>query len=147
MAMAGLQRVSRKGRPNHALEFKRRLAKAACAPEISVAKLAQEHRINANLLFKWRRHYLAGKFGAVDQDDVAPPMPATAPVVVTPPATPFQLLPVIESVASVTPDIGDRNARMMDGIEVVFPVATVRIGRAADPALLRTVLDCLARRR
>ena len=63
-----------------------------------MAKLAQEHRINANLLFKWRRHYRAGKFGAVEQDDVVPPMPATAPVVVTsPPAVPFQLLPVIES--------------------------------------------------
>ena len=137
MATAGLQRVSRKGRPNHPVEFKRRLAQAACAPGISVAKLAQEHRLNTNLLFKWRRHYRAGKFGAVAQDDVAPPLAATAP--------PFQLLPVIESV--VTPDTGDRHARLTDGIEVVFPMATVRVGPAADPTLLRTILDCLARRR
>jgi transposase len=125
MATAGLQRVSRKGRPNHPVEFKRRLAQAACAPGISVAKLAQEHRINTNLLFKWRRHYRAG----------------------TAPAAPFQLLPVIESVVAVTADTGDHQARLADGIEVVFPVATVRVGRAADPVLLRTVLDCLARRR
>lgn len=140
MATAGLQRVSRKGRPNHPLEFKRRLAQAACLPGISVAKLAQEHRINVNMLFKWRRQYRAGKFGAIDQE--------VAVVVSTPPpAAPFQLLPVIESVAPVLANAGDRHARPEDGIEVMFPVATIRVGRAADPALLRTVLDCLARRR
>jgi transposase len=140
MATEGLQRVSRKGRPNHALEFKRRLAQAACAPGISVAKLAQEHRINANMLFKWRRQYRAGKFGAIDQE--------VAAVEPTPPsAAPFQLLPVIESVVPVLADADDRQGRRLDGIEVVFPVATVRVGRAADPALLRTVLDSLARRR
>ena len=140
MATAGLQRESRKGRPNHPLEFKRRLAQAACAPGISVAKLAQEHRINANMLFKWRRQYRAGKFGIVDKE-------AAATVAMPSPASPFQLLPVIESVVSVTTEAGDRQARSEDGIEVVFPVATVRVGRAADPALLRTILDCLARRR
>ncbi len=66
------------------------------------------------------------------------PMPASAP---------FQLLPVIESVVSVPADAGDREARLTDGIEVVFPVATVRVGRSADPVLLRKVLSCLARRR
>ena len=143
MATAGLQRVSRKGRPNHPVEFKRRLAQAACAPGISVAKLAQEHRINTNLLFKWRRHYRAGKFGAVEQEVAV----AAAVVPLPAPASPFQLLPVIESVVAVTADTGDRYVRPADGIEVVFPVATVRVGRAADPVLLRTVLDCLARRR
>ena len=141
MATAGLQRVSRKGRPNHPVEFKRRLAQAACVPGISVAKLAQEHRINTNLLFKWRRHYRAGRFGAVEQEVAVAVAPLPAP------AAPFQLLPVIESVVAATADTGDRQARLADGIEVVFPVATVRVGRAADPALLRTVLDCLARRR
>ena len=139
MATAGLQRVSRRGRPNHPVEFKRRLAQASCVPGISVAKLAQEHRINTNLLFKWRRHYRAGKFGAVEQEVTVAAVPA--------PAAPFQLLPVIESVAAVTADTDDHQARLADGIEVVFPVATVRVGRAADPVLLRTVLDCLARRR
>ena len=39
---------------------------AACAPGMSVAKLALEHGVNTNLLFKWRREYRAGKFGAPD---------------------------------------------------------------------------------
>ena len=73
------------------------------------------------------------------EQEAAVPMP--------PPAPPFQLLPVIESVVAVTADTGDRPARLPDGIEVVFPVATVHVGRAADRVLLRAVLDCLARRR
>ena len=38
----GIARVTRKGRPNHPLEFKRQLAELACEPGISVAKLALE---------------------------------------------------------------------------------------------------------
>ena len=74
-------------------------------------------------------------------------LPATLPEVVPPSLPSFQLLPVIESVVSVTAEAGDRNVRLTEGIEIVFPVATVRVGHAADPALLRTVLECLARRR
>ncbi|WP_226383254.1 transposase [Burkholderia mayonis] len=44
---------SRKGRPNHDPEFRRRLAAAACEPGVSVAKLARLNGINANMLFTW----------------------------------------------------------------------------------------------
>ncbi|MBK8690398.1 MAG: transposase, partial [Betaproteobacteria bacterium] len=94
---SGIAAVSRKGRPNHPVEFKRRLAQTACVPGISVAKLAQEHRINTNLLFKWRRHYRAGKFGAVEQEVAVAAAVAPLPA---PAAAPFQLLPVIESVVA-----------------------------------------------
>lgn len=50
---------SRKGRPNHDPEFRRRLAAAACEPGVSVAKLARENGINANMLFTWRSRYRA----------------------------------------------------------------------------------------
>ena len=58
MATNGTTRVSRKGRPNYPIEFKRDLAARACEPGTSVAKLALEHGVNANLLFKWRREHL-----------------------------------------------------------------------------------------
>ena len=63
LATNGITRVTRKGRPNYPVDFKRHLAALACEPGISVAKLAFEHSLNANLLFKWRRHYRAGLFG------------------------------------------------------------------------------------
>ena len=50
---------SRTGRPNYPRELRDRLAAAACEPGVSVAKLARENGINANMLFTWRRGYLA----------------------------------------------------------------------------------------
>jgi transposase-like protein len=41
----------------HGEAEERRLAAAACDPAVSLARLALEHGINANLLFKWRRQY------------------------------------------------------------------------------------------
>lgn len=51
---------SRKGRRNYDVALKKRLAIAACEPGISVARLALDHGINANMLHKWRREHLAG---------------------------------------------------------------------------------------
>jgi transposase len=39
-------------------EFRRGLVQKTLVPGASVAKIALEHRLNANLLFKWRRRYL-----------------------------------------------------------------------------------------
>ncbi|MFM0069523.1 transposase, partial [Paraburkholderia aspalathi] len=50
---------TRTGRPNYARELRERLAAAACEPGVSVSKLARENGINANMLFTWRRRYLA----------------------------------------------------------------------------------------
>jgi transposase len=55
---------NRNGRPNHPIDFKERLAKEACEPGVSVSKLARQHGINANMLFKWRRDLREGLFAA-----------------------------------------------------------------------------------
>jgi transposase len=54
---------SRKGRRNYEVDFKMRLAIAACEPGVSVARIALDHGINANMLHKWRRAHLAGVVG------------------------------------------------------------------------------------
>ncbi|UEP24714.1 transposase [Burkholderia ambifaria] len=51
MTELGAKLGSRKGRPNCDREFRRRLAAAACEPGASVAKLARDNGINANMLF------------------------------------------------------------------------------------------------
>src|SRR4051795_563152 len=139
MAIAGARRPTRKGCPNRPVEFKRQLAIAACAPGISVAKLALDHRLNANLLFRWRREYRAGKFGAPDPAHSPASSRPDVPVATSGPATALTLLPVqasevdVDSVASVT------------CIKVVFRSATVRICGTPEMASLRVVLDTLAR--
>ncbi|MBK8760896.1 MAG: transposase [Sulfuritalea sp.] len=60
MATDSIARTSRKGRPNYPIDFKRKLAALACAPNVSVSKLAATG-INTNMVF-WRRQY-AGYFG------------------------------------------------------------------------------------
>jgi transposase len=121
-------RPTRKGRPNHPLEFKRTLAQRACEPGVSVSKLAQEHGINANQLFKWRRHYRAGLFGAADV--------ALLPVAVveatvereSPKSSPLPVTPAVQH-----------------GIEIAFDDCTVRVGEQADLAMLRAVVTLLRR--
>ncbi len=135
----GARGPTRKGCPNHPIEFKRGLAAAACDPEVSVAKLALEHGVNANLLFKWRRQYRRGAFGAPDPTHM--PMRAIVPLADVPPGAEgsVTLLPVQvpeTDEVPVTPPC----------LEVVFACATVRITGSPEATTLRTVLDALARR-
>ena len=117
------QSNNRKGRPNYPAEFKQRLAKAACEPGVSVSKLAQQHGINANMLFKWRRDLRAGLFTKSESQSVhlLPVMVQRAPL---PPKLPSATLP----------------ARF---IEIVIADAVVRVSAGTDAALLELVLRSL----
>lgn len=53
--MKSLTAVRKKG-PSYPVEFKIKMVELSHRPTISVAQLARKHRINDNLLFKWR-HY------------------------------------------------------------------------------------------
>ncbi|WP_422388431.1 transposase [Aeromonas popoffii] len=70
---------SRKGRANYSREFKQRLVDAANQPGVSVSKLAQEHGVNANLLFKWRRDAKAEAPALYPIELVFPPLIHGAP--------------------------------------------------------------------
>ena len=126
------KRASRLGRPNHPKELKLRLAKAACEPDVSVAQLALEHGINANLLFKWRRRYLAGEFDASAKTALLP-----VKVVEEIDSTMREPAPAPSAVPAIA-DVGKPSK-----IEVQFADALVRIDSGVDVALLRTVLTAL----
>jgi transposase len=134
----GTRRVTRKGCPNHPIEFKRGLAAAACDPEVSVAKLALEHGLNTNLLFRWRRQYRMGTFGAPNPAHLPLPMVAD-PAEVPSAEGRVTLLPVR------VPET-DGVAVAPSRLEVVFACATVRITGSPEAPTLRMVLDTLARR-
>ena len=55
MSTSEVRVSNRKGRPNYPLAYKREVAMAACAPNVSVAKVALAHGLNTNMVFKWRR--------------------------------------------------------------------------------------------
>lgn len=114
---------NRKGRPNYPAEFKHRLATAACEPGVSVSKLAQQHGLNANMLFKWRRDLRAGL--------LTEPGPQSA-----------QLLPVVVQSTPTLPALSGTMASARV-IEIVIADAVVRVSTGADAALLQLVLNSL----
>lgn len=113
----------RKGRPNYPTEFKHQLAVAACVPGVSVSRLAQEHGINTNMLFKWRRDRRANRL-------------------VGPAADGAKLLPVVLN-PSVPPLHLASRSGPVSSIEITIADAAIRVSAGADAALLRLVLQSL----
>jgi transposase len=128
---------TRKGRLNYDAGFKQHLAKAACEAGVSIARLALEHGLNANMVHKWRREYLAAL--------AAPAQPV-----------PAQFLPV--TLAPVEPAIVDQTARapsvrvvkpasprqptsVAGSIEIKFGGATVRIDGLVEASMLAAILS------
>ncbi len=112
------------GRCVYNRKAKRALVEAALLPGVSVARLALDHAVNANLLRKWVQAYEAEQAAARPGSERSV---ALLPVVATePPAA-----------AAPSPDTF---------IEIALGDATVRVRGAVDAQQLRTVIDCLARR-
>ncbi|WP_244965427.1 IS66-like element accessory protein TnpA [Janthinobacterium lividum] len=109
----------RKGRPNYSSEFKHQLAVAACDPSVSVSKLAHDHGINTNMLFKWRRDLRAGLLTGLTTEDT-------------------RLLPVVLKTSSPAGKPASGAPRVSD-IEITISDATVRVCVGMDAALLLLV--------
>lgn len=127
---------NRKGRPNYAPEYRRQVAIAACEPGISVAKLAQAHGLNPNMVFKWRRQLRAGQFDAVAQG-TAVLLPVALPGALTSETAKLAL----PAPSSVEPH--HERALAASGLEIELNGACVRVTGMVDPVQLRLVLRCL----
>ena len=126
-----------KKRRRYSKEFKREAVKASLAPGVSVAGIALQHRMNANILFKWRRRFLqelAGRKGkAVSMLPVmiAGGADGDVPAVVPDERAPSKRVPV---------------AALWDCIEIEWCDAHVRLRGATHVEALRAVLEVLAKR-
>ena len=124
-------------RRRHSETLKRELVERSLRSGASVSALAQEHGINANLLFNWRRLHLQAQ--NLDTVVVAPapaPVPRLLPVTVQhemqPPAAPPQQPPLAPARAST------------GTIEIEIGNARVRLRGTVDDASLRSVLCALS---
>ena len=116
--------------------FKRHLVELSLVPGASVAKIALDHRMNANILFKWRRYHLR----ALAQSAAKPA--GLLPVTVLEP----------EGVAEDTPAQALRPASgrkprasaLAGVIEIDLPLGRVRLTGAVDPMALRVVIEVLS---
>jgi transposase len=134
--------VARKAtkRRQYEAAFKRHLVELSLVPGASVAKIALDHRLNANILFKWRRQHLR---------ELARSAPkATAgllPVMVTEPqGSAVQTCPPALNVG--VPRRGRAATQSGGVIEIDLPLGRVRLTGSVDLAVVRVVIDALSHR-
>jgi len=128
-------RVNRTGRRTFTLEYKLGVVKQCSKPGVSVAAIALEHRINANLLRRWIVRHQRALVGSA-----AKPLPAMLPV-------------TIESTASAQTELPQpvdaapkRRRLPAAGIEIEIYGARIHLRGSVDAEALRSVLDVLAQR-
>ena len=125
-------RGSARTRRQHEREFKEDLIAQSLAPGASVAAIAMNGGINANLLFKWRREYVRARI------ESAPAAATLLPVCVVADAEPEP--------TSQPPTAGgavvSRNARP-GVIEIEIAGAQLRLRGAVDETMLGSVFRAL----
>ncbi|RQU50049.1 IS66-like element accessory protein TnpA [Burkholderia cenocepacia] len=112
------------------------VAVAACEPGISVAKLAQAHGLNPNMVFKWRRQLRAGLF-----EGVAHSTAVLLPVAL--PDAPTGETSELASPALQPVEPYRESVSAASGIEIELNGARVRVTGMVDPVQLRLMLRCL----
>ena len=121
-------------RQRHSREFKRQMVKLTLEAGASVARIALDHGLNANLLFNWRRLYLLR---------ARPPLKASRPL--TPPMLPVKVSAGEGEMVAASP-----NRSPMAGesavIEIELAGARILVRGDVDVKALRTVVDVLWRR-
>jgi transposase len=121
-------------RRRHTDAFKHALVERSLVPGASVAAIAQDAGINANLLFNWRRLHLQAAASATAEE---PRGPVLLPVTVVEPVSSAPPTPAAPPPAPA--------ARIPAGsIEINIRGAVVRVRGTVDEASLRTVLRALA---
>ena len=121
----------RQRRRRYDAAFKRAIVEQTLVPGASVARIAREHDINANQLFKWRRQLLLeGSMASATEE----PTPSA-----------ISLLPVTvveeETAALPSPAAPSQPGQ----IEITLAGGTVRVQGAVDAAMLQLVLSSLRR--
>ncbi len=119
---------SRRSRRLHEREFKEQLIAQSLVPGASVAAIAMQGGINANLLFKWRRGYVKAKAEAV---------PSAATLLAVCVMADIEPKPAAQAAVALS-----RNARP-GVIELEVAGARVRLQGVVDEAMLGSVLRAL----
>jgi transposase len=116
----------RSKRPNFSVEFKRQIVEATLKPGTSAALIAREHDINANLLFKWRRHYLAGDFGMPEVPVPEAPVLNWLPVAVAEPLPEVPARPSSDSASTYEVECGEVRLRLSANTPIATLIKIVR---------------------
>ena len=119
-------------RRKHSEALKRDLVERSLQPGASVSALAQEHGINANLLFNWRRLHLRTQ----DPDASTNASPTLLPVTMQSDVPALTAKPLLPPTAPARAPTGT--------IEIEIGTARVRLRGTVDDASVRSVLRALS---
>ena len=133
LAVATMEEPKRRRR---SIAEKRRIVELAMQPGASVARVAREHGVNANMVFYWRSQYRRGRLGEKRADTVH-----LLPVSVSETA----VAPVMASDPMASAERAVAPASSSGSIYIEFPKIHLRVENGADAALLRVVLETLQR--
>lgn len=120
-------------RRRHSDAFKQSLVERSLVPGASVAAIAQDAGVNANLLFNWRRLHLQSMASGAAED---PRGPVLLPVTVVEPTPSCPPSPAPPPAPTARAAVGS--------IEINIRGTVVRVRGPVDEASLRTVLRALA---
>src|SRR3954462_12865836 len=118
----------------HSVEKKRRIVEESLRPNASVARVARAHGVKANQVFFLRKLWQQGLLGPTRPQaellpvQIADPVGQQSPPALTGRVDQPQPSPAVSAAGT---------------IYLELPKAQLRIEGAADPAVLRTLLDCL----
>ena len=126
-------KISRQRRRRYDAAFKQAIVEQTLQSGASVARIAREHGINANQVFKWRRQFLLAETGT------QVPQARTLPAI--------SLLPVTVVADEPAPITAPSSAEATEPgqIEIQLAGGTVRIQGTVDPTTLQLVLSSLRR--
>jgi transposase len=105
-------------------------------PGASVARVAREHGVNANMVHYWRNLYRQGRLGEKRSDSIRLLRVSVSEAAAN---------PVLESETRLCSAPAAMSATAAGSIHIEFPKVHLRIESGADAALLRVVLESLPR--
>jgi len=123
-------------RQRRSIAEKRRIVELVMQPGASVARVAREHGVNANMVHYWRKLYRQGRLGEQKSNGVR-----LLPVSVSGSAT----ADVEPAAKLASPSSAVMPSTSTGSIYIEFPKIHLRIESGADAALLRLVLESLPR--
>lgn len=141
-------KIEQSKRQRRSIAEKRRIVELAMQPGASVARVAREHGVNANMVHYWRKLYREGRLGENKANSVhlLPVSVSESAATATElnlqclaAAAPAELATKLAATSTLIP------ATSSGSIYLEFSKIHLRIESGADVALLRVVLDCLPR--
>jgi transposase len=123
-------------RQHRSIAEKRRIVEETLVEGASVARIARAHGVNANQVFGWRRLYLSGRLG--EQKPTMKLLPVRVSESLSPVTT--------HASGEVSTSIEAAKPQPVSGtIHIKLQQAQVRIEGAADPEVVRVLLEYLTR--